>query len=70
MTNDPPAADPKSNPNLTPAPAAAPATPARPRGPDWWLMMKAFLTQGRKIASFAPRSCAFARFIPRTSART
>lgn len=65
MTTDPPAADAKTsaktNPNTPPAPAAAPPTPSRPRGPDWWLMMKAFLTQGRKIASFAPSSGPMAR---------
>ncbi|MDW8242989.1 MAG: methyltransferase domain-containing protein [Thermogemmata sp.] len=32
-----------------------------PKGPDWWLMMKAFLRHGRKIASFAPSSRAMAR---------
>jgi phospholipid N-methyltransferase len=60
MTPDTPAADPKSNPN---PPLAAPASrdAVRPRGPDWWLMMKAFLTQGRKIASFAPSSGFMAR---------
>lgn len=53
MNTDSPAADVKTNPNTPPA-AVAPSTPSR--GPDWWLMMKAFLTQGRKIASFAPSS--------------
>lgn len=48
------------------APAPAPLTEAKtnpnapagraPGGPDWWLMMRAFLTQGKKIASFAPSS--------------
>ena len=47
-----PAADPKSNPH---APSLA------PRGPDWWLMMKAFLKKGRSIASFAPSSRFMAR---------
>ncbi|HVL12862.1 MAG TPA: rRNA adenine N-6-methyltransferase family protein [Gemmata sp.] len=56
MTSQSPASDPKSNPN---APQAAPVS--RTRGPDWWLMMKAFLTQGRKIASFAPSSGPMAR---------
>lgn len=61
MNTDPPAAtDSKTNPNTPPAPAAATPT-SRPRGPDWWLMMKAFLTQGRKIASFAPSSRPMAR---------
>jgi len=45
-------ADPKSNPH---APSLA------PRGPDWWLMMKAFLKKGRSIASFAPSSRFMAR---------
>lgn len=49
-----------------PAPAdAAKANPnppaAAPKGPDWWLMMKAFLTQGKRIASFAPSSRFMAR---------
>ena len=56
MTPESPAADPKSNPN---PPQAAPVS--RTRGPDWWLMMKAFFTQGRKIASFAPSSRPMAR---------
>jgi phospholipid N-methyltransferase len=57
----------------TPHPApAAPATEAKmnpkppsrtPKGPDWWLMMKAFLTQGKRIASFAPSSRFMARKI-------
>jgi phospholipid N-methyltransferase len=51
MTHSTPAADAKSNPNPPPD-----APSSRTRGPDWWLMMKAFLTQGRKIASFAPSS--------------
>ena len=44
----------KTNPN--PPPAAK-----NPRGPDWWLMIKAFLTQGKRIASFAPSSRFMAR---------
>ncbi len=48
-----PGADPKSNPKPPQIP---------PGGPDWWLMMKAFLKQGRKIASVAPSS----RFMART----
>lgn len=54
MTPQPPSPDRKTNPN---APVGA------PKGPDWWLMMKAFLTQGRKIASFAPSSRFMARKI-------
>ncbi len=50
-----PATDAKTNPN-TPAGRA-------PTGPDWWLMMRAFLTQGKKIASFAPSSRFMARKI-------
>jgi phospholipid N-methyltransferase len=62
MSTATPAADPKSNPNPTPAPPAPhPAGP--PKGPDWWLMMKAFLRSGRKIASFAPSSRFMARKI-------
>ena len=53
----PPAPDLKTNPNITPMPGSS------PKGPDWWLMMKAFLTQGRKIASFAPSSRYMARKI-------
>jgi phospholipid N-methyltransferase len=62
MTTATPAADPKSNPN---PPLAAPHSPAAlgPKGPDWWLMMKAFLRHGRKIASFAPSSRFMARKI-------
>jgi phospholipid N-methyltransferase len=48
-------------PTLPPAPVSPEAPPARPKGPDWWLMMKAFLKQGRKIASFAPSSRPMAR---------
>lgn len=56
MPTESPAVDPKSNPN---PPSARPAS--TPNGPDWWLMMKAFLKQGRKIASFAPSSRFMAR---------
>jgi phospholipid N-methyltransferase len=56
MTDTTPAADPKSNPN---PPSTTPVS--RTRAPDWWLMMKAFFTQGRKIASFAPSSRPMAR---------
>jgi phospholipid N-methyltransferase len=52
MSAHPPAFDAKSN----PAPPAAP-----PRGPDWWLMMRAFWQKGRSIASFAPSSRFMAR---------
>jgi phospholipid N-methyltransferase len=65
MSTATPAADPKSNPN--PPHATTPAAPsmpsAHPKGPDWWLMMKAFLRHGRKIASFAPSSRFMARKI-------
>jgi phospholipid N-methyltransferase len=57
MTSAPSAVDLKSNPNIPPTPAST------PKGPDWWLMMKAFLRQGRKIASFAPSSKYMARKI-------
>jgi len=60
MSTATPAADPKSNPNPIPAPSA-PHPPGSPKGPDWWLMMKAFLRQGRKIASVAPSSRFMAR---------
>ena len=63
MTTATPAADPKSNPNpplsvppsgeIMTAPAQSAPSPMHPRGPDWWLMMKAFIRHGRKIASFA-----------------
>jgi phospholipid N-methyltransferase len=56
MTSAPPAIDSKSNPNIAPIPST-------PQGPDWWLMMKAFLRQGRQIASFAPSSRYMARKI-------
>jgi phospholipid N-methyltransferase len=39
-----------------------PASPV-PKGPDWWLMMKAFFKQGKRIASFAPSSRFMARKI-------
>jgi phospholipid N-methyltransferase len=63
MTTATPAADPKSNPNppsVSPPVHDEPAMP-RPKGPDWWLMMKAFFQHGRKIASFAPSSRFMAR---------
>ncbi len=40
---------------------SAPGGTRTPKGPDWWLMMRAFLTQGKKIASFAPSSRFMAR---------
>lgn len=51
-----PAGDAKTNPN-------PPASAAAPKGPDWWLMMRAFLTQGKRVASFAPSSRFMARKI-------
>ena len=57
MTSAHPTIETKTNPNLTPK------TSSSPTGPDWWLMMKAFLRQGRKIASFAPSSRYMARKI-------
>jgi phospholipid N-methyltransferase len=47
--------DAKTNPN--------PPAGAAPTGPDWWLMMRAFLKQGKRIASFAPSSRFMARKI-------
>jgi phospholipid N-methyltransferase len=44
----------KTNPN--------PPAGEAPKGSDWWLMMRAFLKQGKRIASFAPSS----RFMART----
>jgi phospholipid N-methyltransferase len=46
----------KTNPNVSP-------TAHAPKGPDWWLMMKAFFTQGKRIASIAPSSRSMARKI-------
>ena len=37
--------------------------PGAPKGPDWWLMVKAFLKQGKRIASVAPSSRFMARKI-------
>src|SRR4051812_24638430 len=51
-----PVGDAKTNPN-------PPASAVTPKGPDWWLMMKAFLTQGKRVASFAPSSRFMARKI-------
>lgn len=42
-------------------PHAPPAAPSGAGGPDWWLMMRAFLTKGRSIASFSPSSRFMAR---------
>jgi phospholipid N-methyltransferase len=50
-----PVADAKADPN--------PPAAKRSKGPDWWLMLKAFLTKGRSIASFAPSSRFMARKI-------
>ncbi len=60
--------------HAVPGPAVSPAVEAKtnphshagahaPKGPDWWLMMRAFLTQGKRIASFAPSSRFMARKI-------
>lgn len=62
MTTATPAADPKSNPN-PPQAGPPPALSVHPKGPDWWLMMRAFFRHGRKIASFAPSSRFMARKI-------
>jgi phospholipid N-methyltransferase len=62
MTTATPAADPKSNPN-PPQASLPPALSVHPKGPDWWLMMRAFFRHGRKIASFAPSSRFMARKI-------
>jgi phospholipid N-methyltransferase len=63
ITHELPVADPKSNsriPRLQPtSPTESPS--GRAGGPDWWLMMKAFLKQGRQIASCAPSSGPMAR---------
>jgi len=56
-TKPEPQTDPKTDAKTNPNPPAA----ARPKGPDWWLMMKAFLRQGKRIASFAPSSRFMAR---------
>lgn len=53
---DVPVIEVKTNPN-------PPQAIRSPKGPDWWLMMRAFLTQGKKIASFAPSSRFMARKI-------
>ncbi|MBY0459493.1 MAG: hypothetical protein K2V38_19395, partial [Gemmataceae bacterium] len=68
-TNQPPRAehapgtpDAKTNPNAPAADGASGADVApAAKGPDWWLMMRAFLTQGKRIASFAPSSKSMAR---------
>jgi len=38
---------------------------ARPAGPDWWLMLKKFVSQGTSIAAFSPSS----RFLARSMVR-
>jgi phospholipid N-methyltransferase len=58
MNHEPSAPDAKTNPNHPPAPPGG-----HPNGPDWWLMMKAFFRQGKRIASFAPSSKSMARKI-------
>ncbi|VTR93029.1 sam-dependent methyltransferase : Ribosomal RNA adenine methylase transferase OS=Isosphaera pallida (strain ATCC 43644 / DSM 9630 / IS1B) GN=Isop_2139 PE=4 SV=1: RrnaAD [Gemmata massiliana] len=74
VAHTPPATPPNTVPHPQPGPNAAdsaktnPNPPAAlathtPKGPDWWLMMRAFLTQGKKIASFAPSSRFMARKI-------
>jgi phospholipid N-methyltransferase len=55
MSAHPPAADPKTNPNLPPS--------RSPSGSDWWLMMKKFWQKGTSIASFAPSSRFMARSV-------
>ncbi|QEG27139.1 16S ribosomal RNA methyltransferase KsgA/Dim1 family protein [Gemmata obscuriglobus] len=58
----PPAAPAHTPPDLGAAGRTNPNPPASaPKGPDWWLMMRAFLTQGKRIASFAPSSRFMAR---------
>lgn len=37
--------------------------PRAPKGPDWWLMVRAFFKQGKRIASVAPSSRFMARKI-------
>ncbi len=59
-THELPVADAKTNPNPPRLESASPPT-GRPGGPDWWLMMKAFLTHGRRVASCVPSSAAMAR---------
>src|SRR5262249_49742064 len=60
--------------NPAPADAASEAKPnpdtdtvtstvGAPKGPDWWLMLRAFVQQGKRIASFAPSSVFMARKI-------
>lgn len=59
MTTDAPAsAPPVVLSRLAPAPTpdANGCDPKAVRGPDWWLMFRAFCTQGRQIASLAPSS--------------
>jgi phospholipid N-methyltransferase len=56
-----PVSEAKSNPKLPRHQPDAQPPIGRPGGPDWWLMMKAFLTQGKKVASCAPSSAVMAR---------
>ncbi|MBA4191211.1 MAG: ribosomal RNA adenine dimethylase [Planctomycetaceae bacterium] len=60
-THELPVAEAKTNPNPPRHQPDSPPPTGRPGGPDWWLMMKAFLTQGKQIASCAPSSAAMAR---------
>lgn len=55
-----PASTPAESAKINPNPPAA-ANSAK--GPDWWLFMKAFLKQGKRVASFAPSSRFLARKI-------
>lgn len=52
-----PTSEAKTNPN------ADTSTVGAPKGPDWWLMLRAFIQQGKRIASFAPSSVFMARTI-------
>lgn len=49
-----PGTEAKANPN---------SAPRAPKGPDWWLMVRAFFKQGKRIASVAPSSRFMARKI-------
>src|SRR5262245_45104587 len=40
-------------------------SPRPPQGPDWWLMLRKFVSHGRAIASFSPSS----RFLARSMVR-
>lgn len=39
----------------------APPDHAPPRGPDWWLLLRAFVRKGRSVAAFTPSSRFLAR---------